>query len=76
MTSSARLAEIARPAQDWLVTFAKHRRGCQRARCARAVCDSCVCSCGLDAAVSSALDLAAALAQEPLLSVQSEPVDR
>lgn len=52
------LAEIQpdlAPMQDFIVNYARHAKGCQRARCARTVCATCVCSCGLDAAMEAAI---------------------
>ena len=46
------------PMANFIVDTARHRRGCQRARCARPICSSCVCTCGLDAAMQAALDTA------------------
>lgn len=44
-----------RAALTGLVDGARHRFTCQRRGCARPVCDSCVCSCGLDAARATLL---------------------
>lgn len=46
---------VLRAMEDYIVYTARHRRGCQRGRCARSVCDTCRCSCGLDRAMDAAL---------------------
>lgn len=53
-----RLRAALVPMANWLTAYASHARKCERCGCARTVCDTCVCSCGLDAAMQAALDSA------------------